>query len=119
VSDAHDPDHYKVGGIESIDVIRAKLSPEAFQGFCAGNVMKYIHRMGHKGASIDDARKARQYMGWLVESMEEQSPPAMWGIVNRGMHFFNPFEVTYGGVVKAYFETHQEAKAFIESKRSK
>ncbi len=70
MSDAHDPDHYKVGGIESIDVIHAKLSIHGFQGFCAGHVMKYVHRMGHKGSSISDARKAQTYLGWLVKSME-------------------------------------------------
>ncbi len=61
---SHDPDHYKVGGIESIDVIRAKLTPEQFEGFCLGNAMKYVHRAGHKGSKSDDIKKAAVYLEW-------------------------------------------------------
>jgi len=71
---AHDPEHYKVGGIESIDVIRAKLSPEAYRGFCLGNAMKYVHRAGHKDAAVDDAKKAIVYLEWFAESLEPASP---------------------------------------------
>ena len=67
---AHDPAHYKVGGIESIDVIRAKLSPEAYRGFCLGNAMKYVHRAGHKDAAVDDAKKAIVYLEWFAESLD-------------------------------------------------
>lgn len=34
------PDHYTFGGIETIDYLKAKLSPEEFAGFCRGNVLK-------------------------------------------------------------------------------
>ena len=70
MSESHDPDHYKVGGIESIDVIRAKLSPEAYRGFCLGNAMKYVHRAGHKDAAVDDAKKAIVYLEWFAESLD-------------------------------------------------
>jgi hypothetical protein len=76
VSESHDPDHYKVGGIESIDVIRAKLSPEAYRGFCLGNAMKYVHRAGHKDAAVDDAKKAIVYLEWFAESLDGPSPVA-------------------------------------------
>ena len=72
---AHDPDHYKVGGIESIDVIRAKLSPEEFRGFCKGNAMKYIHRAGHKGSAVEDAKKAQVYLGWLSDEIAQKPQP--------------------------------------------
>ena len=55
------PDHYKVGGIETIDVIEAKLSPEEFAGFCRGNMLKYIARAGHKDDAGQDMRKALWY----------------------------------------------------------
>lgn len=77
---AHDPDHYKVGGIESIDVIRAKLSPEAYRGFCLGNAMKYVHRAGHKNAAVDDAKKAIVYLEWFAESLDVTSPSPSRGL---------------------------------------
>ena len=55
------PDHYKIGGIETIDVIEAKLSPEEFAGFCRGNMLKYIARAGHKDDAGQDMRKALWY----------------------------------------------------------
>ncbi len=64
--------HYKVGGIESIDVIRAKLPPEAYYGFCMGNVMKYTQRAGHKGERLDDLKKALDYLRWAIECEEQK-----------------------------------------------
>ena len=32
------PAHYTDGGIETIDFIRAKLTPEEFAGYCKGNI---------------------------------------------------------------------------------
>ena len=55
------PPHYKVGGIEAIDYIQAKLSPEEFAGFCRGNMLKYISRAGHKADAAEDMRKALWY----------------------------------------------------------
>ena len=36
------PAHYKVGGIETIDYIEAKLTPEEFRGYLKGNALKYL-----------------------------------------------------------------------------
>ena len=55
------PDHYKVGGMETIDFIEAKLSPEEFAGYCRGNMLKYITRAGHKDDAGQDMRKALWY----------------------------------------------------------
>jgi hypothetical protein len=55
------PDHYTVGGIETIDFIEAKLSPEEFAGYCRGNMLKYIARAGHKDDAGQDMRKALWY----------------------------------------------------------
>ena len=63
------PDHYKVGGIETIDFIKAKLTPEQFEGYLAGNVIKYISRYRHKNGA-EDLKKARVYLNWLIEEME-------------------------------------------------
>jgi hypothetical protein len=56
------PDHYKVGGIEAIDYIEAKLSPEEFAGYCRGNALKYISRAGHKDATAQEVGKAIWYL---------------------------------------------------------
>ena len=65
-SDAINPDHYKIGGIESIDYMQAKMTPEEFAGFCKGNALKYISRAGHKGDAAEDLRKARWYLDRLI-----------------------------------------------------
>jgi len=60
------PDHYKSGGIETIDYLQAKLSPEEFAGFCRGNMLKYISRVGLKDDAAQDMRKALWYgQRWL------------------------------------------------------
>ena len=64
------PNHYCYGGIETIDFIRAKLTPEEFAGYCKGNALKYISRMGHKGNAEEDARKATVYLNCLVEQKQ-------------------------------------------------
>ena len=53
------PAHYTKGGIETIDFIQAKLSPEEYRGYLRGNLLKYASRMGAKGE--DDAGKAAWY----------------------------------------------------------
>ena len=51
------PNHYKVGGIETIDFIEAKNL-----GYHLGNAIKYISRADHKGARIQDLEKAKWYL---------------------------------------------------------
>jgi hypothetical protein len=54
-------DYYDVGGISTIDVIKAKLTPEQFEGFLLGNSIKYACRLNHKHAKPADAAKLAQY----------------------------------------------------------
>lgn len=63
--------YYDAGGIETIAVIRAKLTPEQFLGYCIGNVIKYSCRINHKGQPARDAEKVAQYSEWIQETMEE------------------------------------------------
>lgn len=58
------PAHYCDGGIETIDYIRAKLTPEEFIGYCKGNALKYISRAGKKDDASEDLAKAAVYLGW-------------------------------------------------------
>jgi hypothetical protein len=59
------PEHYTVGGIETIDFIEAKDL-----NFNLGNAVKYISRCGHKKSrgmtanqkALQDLRKAKYYI---------------------------------------------------------
>lgn len=61
----NNPSHYTQGGIETIDFIRAKLTPEEFEGYCKGNVLKYVARSTLKGGQ-EDLRKAGKYIEFAV-----------------------------------------------------
>ena len=65
MTDAINPTHYKAGGVETIDFLRAKLTPEEFAGFCKGNVIKYLSRAELKGGA-EDYCKAAWYASWLA-----------------------------------------------------
>ena len=67
----HQPGHYTFGEIEVIDYIRDKLSPEAFEGFCIGNVLKYVSRYTHKNGS-EDLEKAKVYLNWGAETVKKR-----------------------------------------------
>lgn len=59
--------HYDAGGIETLNVIRAKLTPEQYQGFLMGNLIKYILRANFKEDFARDIDKAARYAKWLNE----------------------------------------------------
>jgi hypothetical protein len=63
------PEHYNKGGVEAIDYIKQQLG-DGFADYCAGNVHKYIHRYKYKNG-VEDLRKARVYLEWLIKSMVE------------------------------------------------
>ena len=67
------PPHYKLNGldIESVDVIWAVLTAEEFRGWCKGNAIKYLMRLGKKDNEIQDARKSIKFLEWLVKELEE------------------------------------------------
>ncbi len=62
------PDHYTKGDIEAIDAIEASMSPKDFQGYCKGNVLKYLWRYREKGKAWDDLHKAQWYLNRLIRS---------------------------------------------------
>ena len=59
--------HYNSGGIETLDYIKAKLTPDQFQGFCMGNVLKYTSRANTKGNFKRDMEKAAYYSKWATQ----------------------------------------------------
>lgn len=64
------PDHYKTGGLEPIEYMRMKMTPEAFEGFCIGNVIKYVSRYKDKNG-LEDLKKAQKYLRLAVEAYGE------------------------------------------------
>lgn len=61
------PPHYKIGGIETIDYIQAKLTIDEFRGYLQGNILKYSSRMGYKGNASEDVGK----LLWYVKKLKE------------------------------------------------
>jgi len=64
------PPHYKVGGIEVIDFIKAKLTPDEFRGYLQGNILKYSSRVGYKGDAAEDVGK----LIWYANKLQETFP---------------------------------------------
>ena len=62
------PDHYKVGGIETIDFIEAK----GFN-YNMGNAVKYISRAEHKGNKRQDLEKAIWYINRELSKLDEKN----------------------------------------------
>lgn len=68
-----DGTHYLDMAVEPWDVI--DTWPLALRiGFYRGNALKYVLRMGSKGAAATDAKKAGHYLTKLVEVLEADRP---------------------------------------------
>lgn len=68
------PAHYRTGGIETWDYIKAKLTPEELRGYLKGNILKYVSRAESKNAgdtAIEDYLKSKWYMDRLAEQCGE------------------------------------------------
>ena len=59
------PPHYNTGGLEVIDVLRAKLTPEEWKGYLKGNCLKYLLRADYKGGKVDIEK-----MSWYGKRLE-------------------------------------------------
>lgn len=64
-SDALNPAHYNKG-IQPIEFMKqGALNNEEFEGFCKGNILKYVSRERDKNG-IEDLEKAKVYLDWLL-----------------------------------------------------
>lgn len=63
----NNPAHYTVGGIETLDYIKAKVKD--YPSYAVGNILKYVSRYEHKNG-IEDLKKAQFYLNDLIEWME-------------------------------------------------
>lgn len=91
MNDPITPNHYKQGGIESIDAIKAFMSEEAFKGFLKGNCQKYLFRYEKKNG-IEDLRKCQWYLERLIEVLEEE----------KNMADYNALQVRQGPPIAFY-----------------
>jgi hypothetical protein len=66
------PSHYTHGGIETIDIQKAKSTPEQFQGHLYNQVIKYVLRWGKKEPGINDLLKAQYYLNKLIYELREK-----------------------------------------------
>ena len=69
IPDPINPDHYRSGDMEAIDVIEA-FFPDSFH---LGNAFKYIARAGKKGDTIEDLQKSVWYVQREIARLEAQS----------------------------------------------
>ncbi|MFO0915321.1 MAG: DUF3310 domain-containing protein [Pirellulales bacterium] len=61
------PAHYAFSAIEVIDAIEAWGL-----GFHLANVVKYVARAAHKGAMLEDLKKARWYLDREIHNLESR-----------------------------------------------
>lgn len=54
------------GNIECIDYMKDKMSKEQLEGFCIGNVFKYVSRYQSKNG-VEDLKKAEYYLKKAIE----------------------------------------------------
>jgi hypothetical protein len=65
--------YYDAGGIETINVIKAKLTPEQFKGYLLGNLIKYSSRANFKGSFERDIEKVVIYSGLLDKEKDREA----------------------------------------------
>ncbi|MGT2713297.1 DUF3310 domain-containing protein [Streptococcus pluranimalium] len=68
------PSHYQGRfGLEAVEVIKNFAScPEQEEGFYWGNAVKYFLRY-HSKNGVEDLKKARQNLDWLIETLEKNN----------------------------------------------
>ena len=62
-------DHYVQKQIQPWDAMEAWMTPEEFEGYLRGNVIKYLSRYNDKSGA-EDLKKARHYLEKLIEVIE-------------------------------------------------
>jgi len=70
--DAINPDHYKAGGVEAIDCMKASMSSESFRGHLKATAMKYLWRYEtkHPDNPLQDLNKCKWYLERLIKEVE-------------------------------------------------
>ena len=66
------PKHYMVGGIETIEYLKAKSTQEEFRGHLRLTALKYLSRAGHKNDALEDFKKGQWYLNRLIQEIEDE-----------------------------------------------
>ena len=65
------PSHYTQGNIECIDAIEdTTIGLNGFEGYCTGNIIKYLWRWKHKNG-VEDLQKASWYLNRLINYLQQ------------------------------------------------
>ena len=72
IKDQINPDHYKIGGIETIDYMKAKSTPEEFRGHLRLTALKYLSRYGKKDDELQELLKCHWYLNRLIQELENE-----------------------------------------------
>lgn len=72
-TDAINPNHYKIGGIETIDYMKAKSTKEEFRGHLRLTALKYLSRYGQKDDELQELQKAKWYLDRLIQELEDDT----------------------------------------------
>lgn len=70
----HNPKHYDIPGtgVQLIDVLEAaSYDYEPWDFFLWASMLQYAFRWRYKGTPLDDLRKCRVYLNWLIKSVED------------------------------------------------
>lgn len=110
-SNATSPDHYKQGGLEVIDIWKAKLSTEELVGFFKGNVLKYLMRAEQKNG-LEDYEKAAVYLNWIIEAKEAGEDETNKGFIKPG--YYKQGDMQPIDIIKAKL-TSTEYKGFCKA----
>lgn len=65
-TNAINPEHYKTGKFECIEVMAEALGVEAVKDFCICNAFKYLYRHKRKNG-LEDIKKAQWYINKYIE----------------------------------------------------
>lgn len=88
------PEHYQnIAGVEAIDILNDVVKDlPGKQAAMLWNSMKYLFRFQKKNG-VEDLKKARNYLNYLIEDMEETDEPA------KKEEAPKPVDTTYGPCV--------------------
>lgn len=88
MSDPINPDHYRTGGIETIDFIQYG----GFASFTLGNAVKYMARAGKKTKSpVEDLKKALWYIERAIKDQDSVSEPYIRKLSKLGVNSIQDF----------------------------
>nr|DAQ16324.1 MAG TPA: nucelotide kinase [Caudoviricetes sp.] len=68
------PKHYQgIKGLEVFTVMENFIPKyeDSFDGYLAGNILKYVLRAPSKGKMLEDLKKAKEHLDLLIERLED------------------------------------------------